>query len=82
MEHVGFFLLLWLIAGFLVAFVAGTILRKANTYYDKPSIPVWRLERRVQVRRGGDHGVEVPWHQVDQRHGFGRRHTDRPRKLP
>ena len=83
----GFFLLSWLIVGFvgfLAALVFGKILRKAKTRDDKPSIPVWRLlERRIKVRRGRDHGVEVfPWHQVDQRHGFGRRHTDRPRKLP
>ena len=78
----GFLLLSWLIVAFLVAPVVGTILRKANTRYDKPSIPVWRLERGIKARRGRDHGVEVPWHQVGQRHGFGRRHTDRPRKLP
>ncbi len=78
----GFFLLSWLIVGFLVALVFGKILKKAKTRDDKSSIPVWRPERRIQVRRAGDHGVEVPWHQMDQRHGPGRRHTDRFRKVP
>ncbi len=73
MEHVGFFLLLWFIVGFVVALVVGKILREANTRDTKPSIAVGRPERRVQVRRARDRGVEVPWHQVDQRHGFGRR---------
>ncbi len=84
MEHVGFFLLSWLTVSIVGAVLIAKILWKVSTRYDKPSIPVWRLlERRIRVRRARDHGVEVfPWHQVDQRHGFGRRHTDRPRKLP
>ena len=80
MGQVGFFLLLWLFVGFVVALVVGKILREANTRDDKPAIPVWHPERRVQVRRANDRGAAVPWHQVDQRHGFGRRHTDRARK--
>jgi hypothetical protein len=82
MEWVGFFLLLWLIVGFAVALIVNKIFRQAHTRDDKPAVPVWRLERRMKVRRAGDRGVEVPWHQVDQRHGFGRRHTDRPRRHP
>ena len=74
----GFFLLSWLIVGFLVVLVFGKILRKAKTRDGKSSIPVWALERRIKMRRARDHGVAVRWHQVDQRHGFGRRHTDRP----
>ena len=38
MEHVGFFLLLWFIVGFVVALVVGKILREANTRDDKPLI--------------------------------------------
>ncbi len=72
----------WFVIGSLVALVLGKILREVSARYDKPSIPIWRPERRIQVRRARDHGVEVSWHQVDQRHGFGRRHTDRSRKLP
>lgn len=82
MEWVGFFLLLWLIVGFLVALIVNRIFRQANKGDDKPSVPVWRPERRIKVRRARDRSVDVPWHQVDQRHGFGRRRTDRPRKLP
>ncbi len=82
MDTLVYVLLLWLIVGFLVALGAGKILREVSARYDKPSIPVWRPERRIQARRARDRGVEVPWRQVDQRHGFGRRHTDRSRKLP
>jgi hypothetical protein len=81
MEYVGIFLLLWIIVGLLVALVV-TILGKTNSRGDKPSIPVWRPEKRIQVRRARDRGVAVPWHQVNRRHEGGRRHTDRPRKLP
>lgn len=82
MEWVGFFLLLWLIVGFAVALLVNRIFRQANPPDDKPTLPLWRIERRMKVRRARDRGVEVAWHQVDQRHGVGRRHTDRPRKLP
>lgn len=69
MEQVGFFLLLWLIVGFLVSLGIGSMLRGADM----------RVEKRIKVRRAGDRGVEMPWCEVDQRHGFGRRWTDRPR---
>lgn len=78
----GFFLLSWLIVSILAAVAVAKVLWKVSTRYDKPSIPVWRLQKSIKVKRGRDHGVEVPWHQVDQRHRSGRRHTDRPRKLP
>lgn len=58
MGQVGFFLLLWFIVGFVVALVVGKILGEANTRDDRPSVPVWRPERCVQV---------------DRCHGFGRR---------
>ena len=77
MEQVGFFLLLWLIVGFLVSLGIGKMLRETGTRDDKPSIPVWRVERRIKVRRARDRGVEIPWHEAEQRHGFGRRKADR-----
>ncbi len=76
MVYVGFFLLLWLIVGFLVALVVGRILGETSPRDDKPPIPVWHPERRLQVRRARDRGAAVPWYQAEQRHGFGRRHTD------
>lgn len=81
MEYVGVFLLSWLIIAVLVALIVGRMFRETNSRDDRPAIPLWRPERRLHVRRGHDRGVEVPWHQVDQRHGFGRRHSDRPRKV-
>lgn len=77
MEQVGFFLLLWLIVGFLVSLGIGKVFRETDMRDDKPSIPVWRVERRTKVRRARDRGVELPWHAVDHRHGFGRRKADR-----
>lgn len=81
MVYVGFFLLSWLIVGFLVALAVGRVLREGNTRDAKPTAPVWRSERRMKVRRARDRGANVPWYQVDQRRGFGRRHTDRTRKV-
>ncbi len=81
MAYVGFFLLSWLIVGFLVALVVGRVLREHQSPDEKPPAPVWHPERRVKLRRASDRGAELPWHQVDQRCGFGRRHTDRPRKV-
>ena len=80
MEWVGFALLLWLIVGFLVALVVNRAFRRANKGDDKPCVPMWCLGRRIEVRRACDRGIEVPWHRTEQRHGFGRRQTDRPRK--
>ena len=79
MEQVGFFLLLWLIVAFLVSLGVGKIFRETSIGDDKSSIPVWRVERRIQVRRARDRGVQMPWHEAEQRHGSGRRRTDRPR---
>ena len=76
MAYVGFFLLLWLSVGFVVALIVGKVLRETNPRDDKPSIPVWHPERRLQVRRARDRGGAVPWYQAEQRHGFGRRHND------
>lgn len=69
MKQVGFFLLLWLVGGFLASLGIGKMLRAADT----------RVEKRIKVRRARDRGVEMPWREADQRHGFGRRRTDRSR---